>query len=93
MNIYSLTPKIEKTDSVDTDYIDFDENSKNLASKKLSPDLKKSITLVLMGNFMEYFDLMLGVHLSIVLNHVFLPQDTGYEHILRPLTAIPGCFF
>lgn len=41
---------------------------------------------------MEYFDLMLGVHLSIVLNHVFLPQDTGYEHILRPMTFLmPLC--
>ncbi|MES2607282.1 MAG: MFS transporter [Pseudomonadota bacterium] len=87
MNISSLTPKIEKSEIVD-----FDENLKNSVSKKLSPDLKKSITLVLMGNFMEYFDLMLGVHLSIVLNHVFLPQDTGYEHILRPMTFLmPLC--
>jgi len=83
----SLTPKIKKTD-----FVDFDENSENTTHRKLSPDLKKSITLVLMGNFMEYFDLMLGVHLSIVLNHVFLPQDTGYEHILRPLTFLmPLC--
>lgn len=58
----------------------------------LPKQLKKSIALVLMGNFMEYFDLMLGVHLSIVLNKVFLPQDTGYEHILRPMTFLmPLC--
>lgn len=58
----------------------------------LSAPLKKSIALVLMGNFMEYFDLMLGVHLAIVLNKVFLPQDTGYEHILRPMTFLmPLC--
>ena len=60
--------------------------------EKLSPDLKKSLTLVFMGNFMEYFDLMLGVHLAIVLNSVFLPQDTGYDHILRPMTFLmPLC--
>jgi MFS family permease len=41
---------------------------------------------------MEYFDLMLGVHLAIALNKVFLPQDTGYEHILRPMTFLmPLC--
>ncbi|MCX7338154.1 MAG: MFS transporter [Alphaproteobacteria bacterium] len=58
----------------------------------LPAPLKKSIALVLMGNFMEYFDLMLGVHLAIVLNKVFLPQDTGYEHILRPMTFLmPLC--
>lgn len=45
-----------------------------------------------MGNFMEYFDLMLGVHLAIILNKVFLPQDTGYEYILRPMTFLmPLC--
>jgi MFS family permease len=32
------------------------------------------------------------VHLAIVLNKVFLPQDTGYEHILRPMTFLmPLC--
>ena len=45
-----------------------------------------------MGNFMAYFDLMLGVHLSIVLNDIFLPQDTGCESILRSITFImPLC--
>lgn len=91
MQAPSLTPKTKETDIIDADHINFDENLKNIASTKLSPDLKKSITLVLMGNFMEYFDLMLGVHLSIVLNHVFLPQDTGYEHILRPMTFLCLC--
>lgn len=61
-------------------------------SDKLSPDLKKSLAVVFMGNFMEYFDLMLGVHLAIVLNKVFLPQDTGFDHILRPMTFLmPLC--
>lgn len=54
----------------------------------LSRETKQSLALVLMGNFLEYFDLMLGVHLAMILNKVFLPQDTGYEHILRPMTFL-----
>ena len=61
MKISSSIPKTKETDIIDTNLIDFDDNFKNIVSNKLSPDLKKSITLVLMGNFMEYFDLMLGV--------------------------------
>jgi len=61
-------------------------------SVKVPTQFKKSIALILMGNFMEYFDLMLGVHLAIILNKVFLPQDTGYEYILRPMTFLmPLC--
>lgn len=87
MSFSSAAKKIKTSDMSS-----LSENSQNHPPKKLSPALKKSITLVLMGNFMEYFDLMLGVHLSIVLNHVFLPQDTGYEHILRPITFLmPLC--
>lgn len=56
--------------------------------EKMSAETRQSIALVLMGNFLEYFDLMLGVHLAVVLNKIFLPQDTGYEHILRPLTFL-----
>ncbi len=86
-----LTPALTK-ETKKTNFVDSNEDLNSIASRKMSPDLKKSITLVLMGNFMEYFDLMLGVHLSVALNHVFLPQDIGYEHILRPLTFLmPLC--
>jgi MFS family permease len=61
---------------------------KKLDIERLPKDTKKAVALVLMGNFLEYFDLMLGVHLAMILNKVFLPQDTGYEHILRPMTFL-----
>lgn len=61
-------------------------------NQTLPPHLRKSIALILMGNFLEYFDLMLGVHLAIVLNGIFLPSSTEYGHLLRPVTfLLPLC--
>jgi len=54
--------------------------------------IRKSIYLVLLGNFMEYWDLMLGVHMSSVLSKVFLPVDDEYSAITRAATFVmPLC--
>jgi len=52
---------------------DFFLNEKNVLV--LSPQEGRSIFLVLMGTFLEYFDLMLYMHLSIILTPRFLPSS------------------
>jgi MHS family proline/betaine transporter-like MFS transporter len=65
----------------------------------LSPDVKKSVAIVLMGNFLDFFDLMLAVHLTVILTKIFIPGDSSLTPLLtvftfcssfciRPLAAI-----
>ncbi len=68
--------------------------------QKLSKEQKQAIALLSIGSVLEYFDLMLYVHMAVVLNDIFFPQS-GYfskaqiaafslwsSHALRPLGAI-----
>lgn len=41
----------------------------------LTRQQKEAIGLLSMGTFMEYFDLMLYVHMAVVLNELFFPQN------------------
>ncbi|MFK7973939.1 MAG: MFS transporter [Rickettsiaceae bacterium] len=66
----------------------------------LTHNQKESIAILSMGTFLEYFDLMLYVHLAVVLNEVFFPKTDPFTgslitalafcstYILRPLGAI-----
>ena len=36
---------------------------------------KESIILLQIGTFLEYFDLMLFVHMAVVLNELFFPKS------------------
>jgi len=65
----------------------------------LSSYVKKSVAIVLVGNFLDFFDLMLAVHLTVVLTKVFIPSDSYLTPMLtvftfcssfciRPLAAI-----
>lgn len=68
---------------------------KNLGSEK-----KEAIGLLSIGTFLEYFDLMLYVHMAIVLNNLFFPKtdpETGAllsafafcsTYMLRPFGAV-----
>jgi MFS family permease len=49
----------------------------NLAPKntKFAPGEKKAIAIVLTGNFLEYFDLMLFSHLAFVITPGFMPKE------------------
>ena len=47
---------------------------------KLTKKDKEAVGLLSIGTFLEYFDLMLYVHMSVLLNDLFFPQD-------NPLTA------
>ncbi len=44
-----------------------------MANIKLTKKQKESIGLLLIGTFLEYFDLMLYIHMSVLLNELFFP--------------------
>lgn len=65
----------------------------------LSPQVRKSVAIVLIGNFLDFFDLMLAVHLTLVLSKIFLPVNSALKPYLimftfcssfciRPLAAV-----
>jgi len=70
------------------------------ADQHLSVQEKKSLTLIQIGAFLEYFDLYLYVHMAVVLNEIFFPKTDPYTtsliaaftfsstYILRPLGAL-----
>ncbi|MCE3230618.1 MAG: transporter [Alphaproteobacteria bacterium] len=55
----------------------------------LTRDQKESIGLLQVGTFLEYFDLMLYVHMAVLLNEIFFPQSD--PHTASLLTAFALC--
>ncbi len=54
---------------------------------KLSRSQKEAVGLLQIGTFLEYFDLMLYVHMAVVLNGLFFPKmDTKAEAVMGALT-------
>lgn len=54
---------------------------------KFSRVQKEAVGLLQIGTFLEYFDLMLYVHMSVVLNGLFFPKmDTKTEAVMGALT-------
>ena len=50
---------------------------------------KESIILLQIGTFLEYFDLMLFVHMAVVLNELFFPKSDPFTTSL--ITAFSFC--
>ena len=57
--------------------------------KSLSRDQKEAIGLLQIGTFLEYFDLMLYVHMAVLLNELFFPKTD--PHTAALLTAFAFC--
>ncbi len=55
----------------------------------LTGNQKQSALLLQIGTFLEYFDLMLYVHMSVVLNELFFPKTDSYTSQL--ITASTFC--
>ena len=67
---------------------------------RLSRSQIKSILILAMGTFLQYFDLMLYVHMAVILNELFFPKTDPYiasllsaaaffsTYMLRPFGAI-----
>ncbi len=60
--------------------------SKHPTSPRLSKRIKKSIAVVLVGNFLEFFDIMLAVHLTVVLSKIFIPANSPHKTTFTILT-------
>ncbi|MCX7338322.1 MAG: MFS transporter [Alphaproteobacteria bacterium] len=58
----------------------------DIPDTNLSPDVKKSVAIVLVGNFLDYFDLMLAVHMTVILTKIFIPGDSALTPILVAFT-------
>lgn len=67
---------------------------------KLTAEQKKAVGLLSIGTFLEYFDLMLYVHMAVLLNELFFPKTDQFtasllsafafcsSYLLRPFGAI-----
>ncbi|WP_175265469.1 MFS transporter [Rickettsia felis] len=57
--------------------------------RSLTRNQKEAIGLLSIGTFLEYFDLMLYVHMSVLLNKIFFSPDNTYS--VKILTAFAYC--
>lgn len=76
------------------------KNNEKLFPLPLTKNQKEAIVLLLIGTFLEYFDLMLYVHMAVLLNEVFFPKVDPYTkslisaftfcsiYLLRPIGAL-----
>lgn len=53
----------------------------------LTKEQKKAVGLLSIGTFLEYFDLMLYVHMAVLLNELFFPKDDPYTTAIYSATA------
>ncbi|WP_341790632.1 MFS transporter [Rickettsia endosymbiont of Polydrusus tereticollis] len=60
-----------------------------IEQRSLTREQKKAIGLLSVGTFLEYFDLMLYVHMAVLLNELFFPKTDPYTASL--LTALAFC--
>jgi len=57
--------------------------------RSLTREQKQAVGLLSIGTFLEYFDLMLYVHMSIVLNELFFPKSD--PHTVAVYSALTFC--
>ncbi|WP_231555813.1 MFS transporter [Rickettsia hoogstraalii] len=57
--------------------------------RSLTREQKEAVGLLSIGTFLEYFDLMLYVHMSVLLNKIFFSPDNTYS--VKMLTAFAYC--
>jgi MFS transporter, MHS family, proline/betaine transporter len=55
----------------------------------LSYEQREAATILQIGTFLEYFDLMLYVHMAVVLNDLFFPKTD--PHVARLIAAMSFC--
>jgi MFS family permease len=58
-------------------------------SQSFTRDQKEAVGLLSIGTFLEYFDLMLYVHMAVLLNELFFPKTD--PHIASLLSAFAFC--
>ena len=66
------------------------EKQKNATFASLERETKEAVGLLSIGTFLEYFDLMLYVHMAVLLNELFFPE-TSDPHISALRNAFAFC--
>jgi MFS family permease len=73
---------------------------KTVEQRSLTKEQKDAVGLLSIGTFLEYFDLMLYVHMAVLLNELFFPKTDPFTasllaafafcstYILRPFAAL-----
>ena len=62
-------------------------------SSKLNKEQKQAIGLLSIGTFLEYFDLMLYVHMAVLLNELFFPKTDPFTASLLSAFAFCSTYF
>ena len=60
--------------------------------KSLNFEQKKAIAILLVGTFLEYFDLMLYLHMAVFLNELFFPKISPHLSHLVAATGFCSTF-
>ncbi|WP_375331587.1 MFS transporter [Candidatus Tisiphia endosymbiont of Temnostethus pusillus] len=60
--------------------------------KSLTKEQKSAVGLLSIGTFLEYFDLMLYVHMAVLLNELFFPKSDPHTTALYSATAFCSTF-
>ena len=63
-----------------------------IKTNKLTRQEKEAMGLLSIGTFLEYFDLMLYVHMAILLNELFFPQADPFTAKLLGAAAFCSVF-
>ncbi len=67
--------------------IEYQQEHRSLTRKQ-----KEAIGLLSIGTFLEYFDLMLYVHMAVLLNELFFPKADPYTSAIYSATAFCATF-
>ncbi len=72
-------------------------NSENLSSPntqtKLTKEQKEAVGLLSIGTFLEYFDLMLYVHMAVLLNELFFPKTDPFTASILSVFEFCSTYF
>ncbi|AAY62178.1 sugar (and other) transporter family protein [Rickettsia felis str. Pedreira] len=60
--------------------------------RSLTKEQKQAVGLLSVGTLLEYFDLMLYVHMSVLLNELFFPKADAYATSLYSIAALCATF-
>ena len=58
----------------------------------MTKEQKEAVGLLSIGTFLEYFDLMLFVHMGVLLNELFFPKTDPHTTALYSATAFCSSF-
>ncbi|MCC8372165.1 MAG: MFS transporter [Rickettsia endosymbiont of Pseudomimeciton antennatum] len=68
------------------------ENTR-IVPTSLTREQKEAVGLLSIGTFLEYFDLMLYVHMAVLLNELFFPKTDPHTTAIYSATAFCSTFF